>query len=121
MAVWTGQETTPAVLAAAQEWKQRCFVADGSVFSSSRLWTKENFLRLKELFVDHPIEGSQGFYEKLGEQIGKASPEIAQLTAEAIWLLYLFVFGAVLPQRKRERIGEVWKLSGGELPQSQLL
>ena len=43
MARWIGPECDyiDDVLAAAAEWKERCFLADGSVFTDESLWTAE--------------------------------------------------------------------------------
>jgi 5-methylcytosine-specific restriction protein B len=122
MAAWTGYETTPAVLAQAENWKSKCLKGNGSVFSNEALWTVENFADLKTLFVDNPILGSQKFYEKLALQLDGARPEVAKLAAESLWLLLMFVgdsyFGAAT---KTDRIREIWELSGDELPQTPVL
>ena len=122
MATWTGQSQTPAIVSAAETWKRRCLVGSSSVLSDQSLWTKDNVDTLKRLFVDNPILGDRSFYDKLQEQIGAASPAVKQLTAEAIWLLLLFVSELSFSvERKRERLAAIWDLSGEELPASSLL
>ncbi len=122
LAIWTGLDHTFQVLNAADEWRKRCLLGSASVLSDKNLWTHENIKQLKTLFVDNPIHGSRSFFDKLREQISGAKPEISQLASEAIWLLLLFVsersFGI---DTKRERISEVWRLSGEPLPQPQRL
>ena len=123
MAIWTGLRQTDAVRSAANDWKQRCMLSNGSVLSDKSLWTKDNVDTLKKLFVDNPIlGGDRSFYDKLQEQIGAAAPAVKQLAAEFFWLLFLFVYeGAFSVEKKRERISEVWAQSGEELPASPLL
>jgi len=101
LAIWTGLDHTPHVLKAADAWRQRCLLHNGSVFSDRTLWTKQNISELKTLFVDNPILGDRRFYDKLHDQIGNAKPEISQLASEAIWLLLSFVFTKDLLVSKR--------------------
>lgn len=84
MATWTDLANTPTLLNAAANWKQGCLLSDGSVFSSSALWTLENIKQLHSLFVDNPILGKQKFYDKLHVQIDGASSEVKKLAAEAL-------------------------------------
>jgi MoxR-like ATPase len=122
MAIWNELEHAPQVFKSAEIWKQRCLLGNQSLFSESTLWTKNNFEELKTLFVDNPILGKRTFYDKLQEQIGKATPDICKLAAETLWLLYLFVSASVMSvSRKRERIGDIWALSKNALPDSELL
>jgi len=122
LAIWTGLEHTSEVLSVAAEWRHRCLLQDGSVFSESNLWTQRNISELKSLFVDHPILGNGSFYNKFRDQIEDARPEVSQLASETVWLLLLFVsqrkFGI---DKKRERISEIWDRSGVPLPQSRAL
>src|SRR3954471_15263461 len=123
MATWTGLSQTPAIVRAAEAWKQRCMLANGSVLSDRSIWTKDNVDTLKRLFVDNPIlGGDRSFYDKLEEQISSASPAIKQLAAEGIWLLLLFVHQRSFSvEKKRERVAAIWIQSGEELPVSPLL
>ena len=118
MATWTGLDHMDDLLHAAAAWRQRCLLGNASVFSDKNLWTHENIKQLKTLFVDNPIPGEGLFVEKLCKQIGDAKPEISQLAAEAVWLLFLFVSKrSYRTNTKRARIAEVWRLSGEPLPQ----
>ena len=118
MATWTGLDHMDDLLHAAAAWRQRCLLGNASVFSDKNLWTHENIEQLKTLFVDNPIPGEGLFVEKLCKQIGDAKPEISQLAAEAVWLLFLFVSKrSYRTNTKRARIAEVWRLSDEPLPQ----
>jgi len=123
MARWTGHQHIDDVLGAAEAWRERCFLQDGSLFSDESLWTHENIQDLKQRYVDNPIEGAQrDFYDKLQEQIEGASPEVVRLTAEVAWFQILFPhhtsFG---PETKLNQIRTVWEWSGSPLPESPYL
>jgi hypothetical protein len=108
-------------LRAADTWKEKCFIADGSLVTSGPLWTLENFQTLKSLFVDNPNEGEGGFHDKLQQQIAPGGAKISQLAAEVMWLLYLFVSDAQIhPATKRDRIGRFFETADVALPKSDL-
>ena len=122
MAIYTPHAHSDATLAAAQRWSERCLKSDQSVFSDEHLWTAENIAALKTAFNDNPIEGSDSFYVKLGRQLASQPPQVQKLAAECLWLLLLFVHSSGFsPGLQRQRIGEVWGLSGEPLPSSDLL
>ena len=123
MARWTGDPHITDVLRAADAWRERCVLADGSLFSEERLWTLDNINELSRRFVANPIEGTdRDFYEKLKEQLSGAKPEVIRLAAEVVWFLLLFPhhtrFG---PDKKIIQIRTVWNWSGAELPDSPFL
>lgn len=64
-----------AVLDAADEWKRRCLIDGGSLFTDERLWTRVGFEQLRTHFVERPDSGSDSFEEKLRRQLDPASPE----------------------------------------------
>ena len=43
-----------AVLTAAEAWRDRCFMADSSLFSEEVLWTRANLQELRRLLIDNP-------------------------------------------------------------------
>ena len=118
MARWIGlspeHDHIGDVLVAAEAWRGRCFMGDGSVFVDEPLWTPENMSDLWGCIEHDPLDGEKAnFYEKLQVQLDSARPEVVQLAAEVIWFAFLFVWkGAMLPQTKRERITRVWGWSG---------
>jgi MoxR-like ATPase len=122
MAVYTPHAHSDETLAAARNWSERCLQADGSLFSEERLWTAENFASLKRAFNDNPLLGTDSFYVKLSQQLSEESPQVQKLAAECLWLLLLFVHSSGFSTAlQRQRIGEIWSLSGEELPRSNLL
>ena len=127
MARWTGPEDdhVGAVLAAAHAWRDRCFLADGSLFGDENLWTLGNIRELRRRVIDKPHdEGS--FIVNLKEQLKTASPQVIRLAAETLWFLYLHLRGtgtnrAMKPETKRSKIKEVWEWSDSSLPDKDYL
>jgi hypothetical protein len=122
MATWNNSPTTPSVLEAAAAWRQNCLQSDGSVFSDERLWTAEHLAELSRAFLDNPILGSGRFIDKLAQQLSGCPATIQRLGAEAVWLLLLFVSPRQMgAQVKRERVTQIWSLTGGAVPVTSLL
>jgi len=67
------------VLAAAERWKDRCLLHDGSGFTEKRLWTLDNFGQLDRYFVQNLDTGDGDFLEKLEAQLDPAAPEAKQV------------------------------------------
>ena len=111
MSRWLGPEYghIDAVLTAAEAWRDRCFMADGSLFSEEALWTRTNLQELRQL-----LPAGDKFRETLATSLRSAPPELARLAAEAWWLLYLFD-GGVKPETKREIVRGTWACSGSNL------
>ena len=124
MARWIGpdHDHIDAVLDAAEAWRDRCFLADGSLFGDERLWTLGNIEEFRGRVIDDPIERKDKFINKLEEQLESASPQVKQLAAELLWFLYLFLHRrAMKPETKRDNIERVWGWSGSNLPDSDHL
>lgn len=76
---------------ASDRWRDRCLLADGSVFTDGRIWTEENLDQLEKYYVLRPEIGQgPGFFEKLRDQLDPASADAKQLAAELYWLAMLF-------------------------------
>lgn len=122
MSRYNPNEGSDQTLEAAQQWATRCLVQDGSVFSDLPLWTAANFNLLERTLLDHPLEGPANFYAKLHNQLEQSSPTVKQLAAECLWLLLLFVgrsgYSSTL---KRQRVTDLWRLSGTEMPETGLM
>lgn len=92
MARFNDLKWTPQVLEAAEVWREKCFFADGSLFSDEKLWTLENVRKLFDcLKILQKQEGK--FWDKLPIQMRGAEPDIIQLQAEVMWMLRLFPIG----------------------------
>ena len=113
---------SPEALEAAQAWRDRCWMADGSILSSRALWTPENLAYLDTHFVQNLDEGSRGFLEKLHDQLAPTPPAVKQLAAEVLWILYLSVSDTSMRgSTKRLQIRQVWEWSNEPLPDSPML
>lgn len=110
---------SPEVLKAAARWRDRCFMADGSILSERRLWTLENLAHLDRYFVQNLEDGEGNFIERLERQLGPASPSAKQLAAEILWIMYLSISeNALTGAAKRIQIRRVWEWSGEPLPEA---
>ena len=111
------------VLDAADAWRDRCLVTDGSVFGEDTLWTIPNLRELRNRVQENPIYGTDStFYEKLNVQLDSAQPEVVRLAAETLWFLFLVPWHeSMKPETKRAQIRNVWRWSGSDLPDSEYL
>ena len=106
-----------AVLEAAEQWKQRCLLDGGSLFSEERLWTRENFEQLRTHPFEQPDEGQGDFYERLQRQMALASPATKRLWSEMTWVYYLASSPSTLKGKtKLDQIKKIWEWSESELP-----
>jgi len=113
---------SPEALEAAQAWRDRCWMANGSILSDQELWTPENLAYLDRYFVQNLDEGTRGFLEKLKDQLAPTPPAVKQLAAEHLWILYLSVSDTSMRgATKRLQIRQVWEWSGEPLPESPML
>jgi len=108
----------PAVLDAAQKWRDRCLTADGSVLSKNRLWTLENLKQLERYYVDRPDLGEGRFLDKLEQQLVPVTSEGKQLAAEVLWILYLGMSETAMKGiTKRLHIKRIWSWSSEQAPE----
>ena len=114
MSIYNPHGDITPILGAAEDWKKRCLLKDGSVFTKEELWTKANFELLQKYFVERLDGSKKSFLEKLRGQLGDAPPQTNKLVAELLWITYLPATHLRLSTKKKE-ICEVWGLSGEEL------
>ena len=133
MARWIGPGPSSAhirdVLAAAEAWRERCFIADGSVFTDGSLWSPQNIEELERTCAEPSIDweaakesgitGWGQFKDRLKNNLQKERPEVIRLAAEAVWIAFLFpTLIEEPPSWKRDRFIEIWAMSGAVLPDS---
>jgi MoxR-like ATPase len=101
---------TEKVIEAADQWKKKCLIDGGSIFSPMRLWTEKILLELEDLFINHPDEAKEkSFLDKLEGQLQNGTDEVKCLAAEILWLLFLFpVKHAMRPEVKIQQVMTVW-------------
>ena len=123
MSRWTGDDHIGGVLAAADAWRERCFLKDGSIFSEKSLWTLTVIQELKQRLIENSIEATDRiFLEKLKEQLHDAPVQVMQLAAETVWFLQLFpIYSTTKPETKRNQITAIWGWSETNLPDSPYL
>ena len=116
-----GPTNSAPILDAAEHWRRQALELNGSVFSSSPIWTQEHIESLITHFVENLDLGEGNFSEKLERQLATAEPEAKQLAAEMMWVMLLCPSNTLAP-RKRKQIEEIWNWSGMRLsPDSRLL
>lgn len=128
MARWTAkrpnEEYLEDILSAADAWRERCLLQDGSVFlDDEALWTRDNVQELKEA-CPPPRHGTRDTsWSFLRQQLQDKRPQIIRLAAEAVWLtdLYPTTRAGEEPSWKRTRFEELWKSSGSPPPESKHL
>ena len=111
------------ILDAADHWKQRCLLGEGSILTDRSLWTLANFKELRALYVEKlDDESSDSFVVKLGRQLDSGSADAKCLWAEMTWV-YRLIQGqwSMGAERKRTRIRDIWNWSDRDFPESHEL
>jgi 5-methylcytosine-specific restriction enzyme B len=102
---------------AVDRWRDRCLLANGSVFTEESIWTLENVRQLVRYFVENLDMGEGSFLGKLRTQLGPTDPGAKKLAAEMLWVMNLIVHeSAMQPATKRLQVEKVWGWSGEEPP-----
>ncbi len=111
----------PAYRAAAI-WRENCLLNSGSVFTDRNLWTKEKIDLLHKHYNEDMDPSKKDFFEKLEIQISDAPSSVIQLTAEMLWVMYLFPTPESLSyMTKLDHIKKVWKWSKEDFPKKSFL
>ena len=80
------------VYSAAQTWVEHALRADGSLFTPGRsIWSSRWLGELHQRFLNHPVESSASFLDKLQAQLEGSQPEVYQLMGEALFFHFLIV------------------------------
>lgn len=114
MSRYCGNMDPTATIAAAEQWRDRCLLDQGAVFSDAKLWTPELIADVRAHFGSNASEGNDRFIEKLEDQLSDRPPEVQQLSAEILWLMLLCPSN-ISAAKKRETIMEVYGWSGTRL------
>ena len=120
MARWIGpgpeHDHIGYVLDAADVWKERCFLDDGSVFTDESLWTPANVRELEQLAAKDrkmgetkDLEWELHVWEQLKEKLTDVRPALIRLAAEAFWFTSLYPETRP-PSWKRDRFNELWTM-----------
>ena len=117
MSRYCGDRDSKATLEAAEHWLQNGLLQDGSVLSEKSLWTLEHLQSLDQYFVNQLDDGEGNFFEKLSSQLAQTAPEVKQLAAELLWVMFLCPSNTGAA-KKREGIKTIWEWSGEPFPQN---
>ena len=119
MARWIGPrpeyDYIDDILAAADEWKQRCLLADGSVFTDEPLWTLANIEEIERLVR----ESDKKKWWELRPHLENEKAALIRLAAEAYWIVFLYVRSYFAqPRAKRDIFIAFWEMGGTDVPES---
>ncbi len=109
------------ILAAADEWKQRCLLADGSVFTDESLWTPANVGELEQLVGNIEPRTADEWrlqgWTHLNEKLKEVRPELVRLAAEAFWFIALYPDNrGKASSWKRDRFNHLWESTAPRIP-----
>lgn len=114
MSRYCGEHQSEAVLKAAENWKNRCLIADSAIFSEESIWNLQCLEEMDKYFIQNPDEGDENFLTKLKGQLDKALPETKKLAAEMRWTMLLFPSN-ITPNKKRKQVMDIYAWSGQSL------
>lgn len=115
MSRYCGTDIATATLAAAEHWKDKALLLDGSVLSDMVVWTDEHFVELDQAISQNLDEGEGGYWDKLKHQLEPCSPGACQLAAELNWMMLLCPKN-IYASKKAEDIRLIWSLGGQPVP-----
>ncbi len=120
MSRYCAEKIVEPILNSAAQWKQKCLLDNGSIFSDKNLWVSKNLDALEAHFINKPDEGDGDFFEKLESQLESTEPEVKQLAVEMFWVMSLCPSNIGV-SKKLESISRIWSWSGEELNQNHAL
>ena len=110
MSRYCGDKNAEPILNASEHWKKDSLLSDGSVFDAGQIWVLSHLEALDQYFVGQLDPGEGGFYDKLETQLEPTAPEVKQLAAEMLWLMFL-CSSNIGASKKREGIKTIWSWS----------
>jgi len=116
MSRYCGEQKSKAILEAAENWRQSGLLTDGSIFSERSLWKLEHLQALNQYFINQLDDGEGTFFEKLSTQLTPTVPEVKQLTAELLWVMFLCPSN-IGAEKKKEGIQTIWAWSEKPFPE----
>ena len=107
MARYNPDHNATPIFEAAEEWRQKCLLADGSVlFPGQGIWGLPNIEQIRSAFVGNPQSGPETFLEKLRRQLTGRPDAVLQLAGELMWVALLFP-SKIGAEKKRETVEEI--------------
>ena len=111
MSRYCGKHDVTPIIDAAHEWRDKCLLANGSMFTNSNIWTKENVEQLVRHFVENLDWGEGDFFHKLSDQLQPTTDEAKLLAAEMLWVMFLCPSNNK-PETKRKNINTILGWTG---------
>ncbi len=95
------------IYSAAEQWRNTCLQADGSLFAPGRAaWSRETLDDLTRRFIEAPDTSKDSFMAKFERQL-KDAPDATVLLAAETLFVYFLIAESVRGSKKREVIQEV--------------
>ena len=110
------QRNLERLLDASQHWEEVALLSDGAIFAQKPVWTLPYLQDLKQHFIDQSDEGDGNFFDNLKRLLDPAKPEVKQLAAEMLWVMYLCPDN-IKVSTKHDQIRLVWEWSGEPFPE----
>ena len=109
------ESNSAAVYDAAEKWRDRCLIGDGSILATGQaFWRAEFFDELDQSFIQRPDTSTATFLDKLERQLAGASDEAIRLMAEVNWVVTLFPSN-IKPDTKSQNVRKIWSWSNNNL------
>ena len=81
--------TAGPVFKTVEQWKEKCLLNSGSLFTDRNLWVLENIEELLKNFIDNLDAKGDGFLGKLEKQLMLSSVNAKLLASEIVYILFL--------------------------------
>jgi len=114
------KQNTEAIYNAARIWRDKCLIESGSLlWDQEKVWTTENLQGFKKKFTDNPDDAKdKDFGTKLQQQLEGGSKGVYRLTAELLFVHFLFTT-SMRGDTKKWWISEIAKWGELEFDSSQ--
>ncbi len=106
------------VLEAAEHWRDRALLGQGSVLGEGSIWSDENIAAMNRYYVENLDEGEGNFMTKFERQLEAAPAGARQLAAEMMWFMLLCPSN-IGHENKRETFFTIWDWSGADRPSTE--
>ncbi|MGR3913817.1 MAG: AAA family ATPase [Gammaproteobacteria bacterium] len=113
------RKNAEAIYRAAEIWRDKCLLNDGSLFGDDALWTKANFSK-KFVSIATAYKNEPEFMSRLKRQMKDMGPVHCKLAAELLWVFYLCDDRRTL-RFKENNVRTAWNWSDDEFTGHALL
>jgi 5-methylcytosine-specific restriction protein B len=117
MAIFCGVKSSEAAIKAVSDFKNKCLINGGSLFTNESIWTSEHVEELVVYFVENLDEGEGDFFSKLETQLANTSPQAKVLASEMMWMMLLCPSN-IGAETSRKNIKQIFEFSGQQFSES---